>query len=139
MWIKSHSITTKKVTKEQLWKLFSNVDNWAAWDKGVEFAQLEGKFEKGDFFVFKPKGGPKLSIEIIEATENKSFTDFTRFPLAKMYGKHTFEDTSDGVKVTTTMSVEGLLSFVWIKLVAQGIVDALPMDMEHQIETAAHL
>ncbi|MDB5255473.1 MAG: polyketide cyclase, partial [Chitinophagaceae bacterium] len=133
------SITTKKVTKEQLWKLFANVDNWATWDEGVDFAELQGKFEKGNFFTFKPKGGPKLKIELIEATENKSFTDFTKFPLAKMYGKHTFEETPEGLKITTTMSVEGILSFLWIKLVAQGIVDALPADMEKQIETAARL
>ena len=139
MWIKSHSITIKKVAKEQIWRMFANVDNWATWDEGVDFAELHGTFKKGNFFTFKPKGGPKLKIELMEATENKSFTDFTRFPLAKMYGKHTFEETPDGLKITTTMSVEGILSFLWIKLVAKDIVDALPADMEKQIETTARL
>ncbi|KAF5298543.1 hypothetical protein FQR65_LT19601 [Abscondita terminalis] len=53
-----------------------------------------------------PKGGPKLKLGIVEATENKSFTDFTKFPLAKMYGEHTFEETPNGLKYTTTMKVE---------------------------------
>lgn len=139
MWSKSHSIVTKAVTAEQMWKLLANVNNWTSWDQSVEFAQLEGKFEKGNFFMFQPKGGPKMKIDIVEATENKRFMDLTSFPLAKMYGDHTFEPTPEGLKITTTMSVKGILGFVWRKLVAQKIVDDLPTDMEIQIREAAKL
>lgn len=38
MWTRSHSIVTKEVTKEQMWKLFSDVNNWHTWDEGIEFA-----------------------------------------------------------------------------------------------------
>jgi hypothetical protein len=139
MWTKSHSVVTKEVTKEQMWKLFADVNNWPTWDKSIEFASIEGKFEKGNHFMFQPKGGPKLKIGIVEAEENKKFTDFTKFPLAKMYGHHTFEDTPAGLKITTTMKVEGPLRFVWVKLVAKKIVDALPSDMQEQIKAAAKL
>ncbi|MFN8342977.1 MAG: SRPBCC family protein [Cyclobacteriaceae bacterium] len=139
MWTRSHSIVTKEVTKEQMWKLFADVNNWSAWDPGVESASIEGKFEKGNSFNFQPKGGPKLRIGIVEATENRSFTDCTRFPLAKMYGEHTFEETPEGLRLTTTMKVEGLLGFVWRRVVAQKIVDDLPADMLHQIKTAKSL
>lgn len=139
MWTKSHSVVTTEVTKEQIWKLFANVNRWPEWDKGVVFAQLEGKFEKGNHFMFQPKGGPKLKIGIVEATENRSFTDFTRFPLAKMYGEHRFDEVPEGLRLTTTMRVQGPLGFLWRKLVAQKIVDALPADMAHQIITAKAL
>jgi hypothetical protein len=139
MWTRSYSIVTKEVTKEQMWKLFADVNNWPKWDTGVELAKLEGKFEKGNHFIFQPKGGPKLKIEIVEAMENQQFTDFTKFPLAKMYGAHTFEDTANGLKITTTMKVQGILSFLWVKLVAQKIVNGLPMDMQDQIKAASKL
>ena len=139
MWKKSHSIVTKEVTKEQLWKLFADVNNWHTWDEGVAFAQLEGKFEQGNHFMFQPKGGPKLKIAIFETIEHKKFVDCTSFPLAKMYGEHLFEDTTDGLKMTTTMKVEGSLGFVWRKIVAEKIVAALPADMKKQIDTAKHL
>jgi hypothetical protein len=132
-------MVTKEVTKEQMWKLFSDVNNWSNWDEGVDFAKLDGPFEKGNHFMFQPKGGPKLKIGIVEATENKSFTDCTRFPLATMYGEHTFEETSEGLKLTTTMKVKGVLGFLWRKIVAQKIVDTLPQDMNHQIQTAKKL
>jgi len=139
MWSKSYSVVTKEVTKEQLWKLFSNVNNWHSWDEGVEFAEMKSKFEKGNHFILKPKGGPKIKIELVEVIENKRFMDFTKFPLAVMYGDHTFEDTPDGLRITTTMSIKGMLAFVWIKLVAQNIVNGLPGDMKKQIETARTL
>lgn len=139
MWTRSHTITTKEASKEQLWKLFADVNNWHSWDEGIEFAKMEGRFEKGNHFILKPKGGPKVKIELIEATENKSFTDLTRFPLAKMFGNHRFEETPEGLKVTTTMTVTGPLGFLWRKLVAQDIVNSLPQEMVQQARTASRL
>lgn len=139
MWIKTHSVVTNKATKEQMWKLFANVNDWHTWDKGIEFAKMEGGFEKGNHFLLKPKGGPKIRIKLIEAIKNHKFVDQTTFPLAKMYGEHLFEDCEGGLKITTTMKVEGLLSFLWVKLVAKGIADAIPAEMEEQINTASKL
>ena len=139
MWSKSFSITTKDATKEQMWKLFSHVNNWHIWDEGIEYAKMEGKFEKGNTFELKPKGGPKVKIKLLETIENTKFVDFTNFPFAKMYGEHTFEDTPQGLKITTTMSVEGILGFLWRKIVAQNIVDNLPTEMIAQIKYASTL
>ncbi len=139
MWTRLYSIVTKEVTKEQMWTLFADVNNWHTWDEGIEFAKMEGKFEKGSHFLLKPKGGPKLNIKLIETIENVRFVDCTKFPLAKMYGEHQFEETPQGLKITTTMKVEGLLAFLWIKLVAKGIVDGLPNEMQSQIKTASKL
>lgn len=80
-----------------------------------------------------------MKIGLIETVPNHKFVDCTAFPLAKMYGEHVFEETPQGLKITTTMKVEGLLGFLWRKIVAQGIVDALPEEMENQVATAAQL
>ena len=112
MWTRTYSVTTNKVTKEQMWKLFANVNQWHNWDKGIEFATMEGSFEKGNHFILKPKGGPKVKIQLIEVIKNKKFVDQTTFPLAKMYGEHEFEDCEAGLKITTPMKVIGLLSFL---------------------------
>ncbi|KFF07617.1 SRPBCC family protein [Chryseobacterium luteum] len=139
MWTKSHSIVTKEVTKEQMWKLFIDVNNWHTWDEGIEFAKMEGKFEKGNFFTLRPKGGPNVKVELLETVENKSFLDVTKFPLAKMFDNHTFEETPQGLKITNTISVTGILGFLWRKIVAQKIVDTLPHDMQMQIKAASKL
>ncbi len=139
MWSKTYSITSKDVTKEQMWKLFADVNNWHKWDTGIEYAKMEGKFEKGNSFILKPKGGPKVNITLIETQPTSKFVDLTKFPLAKMTGCHTFEETKDGLKITTTMTVTGPLGFLWRKLVAQNIVDALPFEMAAQIKYASRL
>ncbi|MBK7635986.1 MAG: SRPBCC family protein [Saprospiraceae bacterium] len=139
MWTKSHSIVTNEVTKEQMWKLFADVNNWHTWDEGIEFAKMEGKFEKGNFFTLRPKGGPNVKVELLETVENKSFLDVTKFPLAKMFDNHTFEETPQGLKITNTISVTGVLGFLWRKIVAQKIVDSLPNDMQTQIKAASKL
>jgi hypothetical protein len=139
MWTRSNSVVTKEVTKEQMWKLFEDVNNWNVWDKGIEFAKLEGKFEKGNQITLRPKGGPTVKIELLETIKNKRFLDVTKFPFAKMFDDHVFEETADGLKITITLTVKGLLSFLWVKLVAQKNADALPGDMLEQIKAASKL
>ena len=139
MWTKSHTVVTKDVTKEQMWKLFANVNDWHTWDKGIEFAKLEGKFEKGNYFLLRPKGGPNVKVKLLETVKDKSFLDVTDFPLAKMYDEHIFEDSAEGLKITNTITVKGLLGFLWVKIVAQKIADALPLDMQEQIKAASKL
>ncbi len=139
MWTKSHATITNEVTREQMWKLFADVNNWHTWDNGIEYATMEGPFEKGNHFTLKPRKGPKVKIELIETEKNRKFVDLTRFPLAKMYGEHTFEDTPAGLKITTTMKVEGPLGFLWKKLVAEGIANAVPEEVKTQIKFASKL
>lgn len=139
MWVKSYSLITKEVTKEQIWKLFTDVDNWKNWDDTVEHSELLGELKVGNYFILKPKGSPKVKIQIVELEPFKKFTDLTRFPLAKMYGEHLYEETPEGLKITITMSVKGLLSKLWIKLVAKDIVENLPKDIKNQIKNAKKL
>jgi len=139
MWTKSHTITTKTATKEQLWKLFANVNDWHKWDSGIEYARMEGQFQKGNSFLLKPKNGPRVRIQLHEVIENRKFVDLTKFPLAKMYGEHTFDETPEGLKITTTMKVQGPLGFLWRKIVAEDIVKGLPTEMIRQVEYASKL
>jgi len=139
MWTKSYSLLTREATKEQLWKLFADVNSWHEWDTEIEYAKMEGRFEKGNHFILKPRKGPKVTIELVETIENHIFVDLTRFPLAKMYGKHEFKDTPEGLLITTTMTVQGLLAFLWIRIVAQDIVKGLPLEMEKQVKLASAL
>lgn len=136
MWTKSHSVVTKEVRKEQMWNLFADVNSWHTWDRGIEYARLEGSFEKGNFFILRPKGGPNVKVKLLETEKNTMFLDVTSFPLAKMYDKHTFEETPQGLRVTNTITVTGPLGFLWRKLVAQKIADSLATDMEQQIAAA---
>jgi hypothetical protein len=117
----------------------SDINNWAQWDEGVEAAEIHGSFAAGTFFTLKPKGGPKVKILIEEARPGTYFRDKTSFPLAKMYGEHWYENTPEGVKLTVTMTMKGLLAPLWNKIVMKHIVASLEEDLQTQINTAKKL
>jgi hypothetical protein len=136
-WVKTHTITVKDIKPHQIWQVWSDVNNWHLWDTDIEFAHLDGGFEKGSIFSLKPKGGPKVAIEIIDAIPNKSFTDCTKFPLAKMYGTHQMQEGTDGLTLTVSVKVTGLLGYLWRKLVAEKVAQGIPEQTQKLLELAA--
>jgi Polyketide cyclase / dehydrase and lipid transport len=139
MWTRTYTMVTKAATREQMWRLFADVNNWHKWDKEIEYAKMQGNFEAGNHFLLKPKGGPEVKIKLVETVKNSKFVDQTVFPLAVMQGAHIFEDTPEGLRVTTTITMRGLLGALWVKLVAQKLVDGLPAEMEVQANYASQL
>lgn len=139
MWSKTYSITTNEVTKEQMWKLFADVNGWHTWDSGVENAQLNGQFEQGNHILLKPKSGPKIKIVLSKVVEKQLFITASSFPLGKIYHQHLFEETSDGLRISYTITVKGVLSFLWVKLIAQNLFNSIPKDVVKQINIAKAL
>lgn len=139
MWSKTYSITTNEVTKEQMWKLFADVNGWHTWDSGVENAQLNGQFEQGNHILLKPKSGPKIKIVLSKVVEKQLFITASPFPLGKIYHQHLFEETSDGLRISYTITVKGVLSFLWVKLIAQNLFNSIPKDVVKQINIAKTL
>ncbi len=137
MWQKSHSIIVKGIEPHQIWKIWSDIPNRPTWDTDTEWAKSNGPFENGTLITFKPKGWPKtVSMKIIECIPNKTFTDYTQFFLAGLYGTHHMEQVADGLKLTTTIKVVGPLAWLWRKIVAQDIVASLPEQTNMLIKVA---
>jgi hypothetical protein len=137
MWERSYEYETNEVSKEQIWDTWSNINRWHEFDEGIDYARTSDEFKVGCRFKLKPKGGPIVTIEIIECEPGSHFTDLTCFPFAKMYGRHEMYENLDGtVTLKITMTVTGVLGFLWRKLVAQKIVDDLPADTLNLIDAA---
>ena len=47
-----------------------------------------------------------MKIELVEVDPENSFTDLTRFPLARMYGIHQMDETHDGIEVGHTLELK---------------------------------
>ena len=121
MWTNSYSTTVKGIDVDRLWSIWSDVDAWHTWQPELDYAKLEGAFAAGSTFRLKPKGGPRVRIELLTVEPNRRFVDLTRFPLARMYGDHQFIRRGDEIEIRTTVRVEGALGFLWRKLVAEGV------------------
>ncbi len=136
MWSKTYSKKVQGLKAEQVWKVWTDLNQWHTWQSDIEYAKLVGEFKVGNTFLLKPKGGPKVNIEIIKVERNKQFTDLTRFPGARMYGSHEFVIHGDELEIKTTMSIEGPLSFVWRKIVAEDVANGMMEQTENLIKKA---
>jgi hypothetical protein len=125
MWIYTYSKEVTNLDSEKIWSVWTDVNDWINWQDDIEAVNLASPFKAGSFISFKPKGGPSMNLEITEVTPLHSFTDLTKFPLAKMYDKHEIIKTSNGYEIKTTLTLSGPLAFLWNKLVVKGIADGL--------------
>jgi hypothetical protein len=51
-----------------------------------------------------------------------------------MYGIHEIIEKDGKVEIKATVKIEGFLSFLWKKIVAQGVADKLGHDMDRLIQ-----
>lgn len=136
MWTQSFSKVYEGIKREDIWKLWTDVNGWTRWHGDLDSCALEGKFEVGNHFFLKPKGMGAVKILLTAIEEGVSFTDCTSFFGAKMYDTHALEETPQGLKLTNTVVVTGPLKWVWVKLVAQNVADSVPVEMEALVHLA---
>ena len=66
MWTKTHSKVYQGIRKEDIWRLWADVNNYTKWHDDLDYCKLEGEFAVGNHFMLKPKGAPTFKINIIE-------------------------------------------------------------------------
>jgi hypothetical protein len=121
-----------------VWQVWSAVEQWHTWQDDIEYARLDGEFRAGESIAFRPRGGPNVKLELVAVVPNASFVDVTRFPLARMYDSHELVQRGDELEIRTSIRVEGPLSFLWRKLVAERVANGMPEQTSRLIERARH-
>ena len=139
MWERTYSKTFAGIQREDIWTIWTDVNNWPKWHGDLDYCKMEGTFEVGNYFMLKPKGGRPVKIVLTEIDAGNSFTDCTTFPGAKMYDTHALEETLEGLKLTNTLVVTGPLKWLWIKLVEQNVADTVPEEVELLVKLARGL
>lgn len=136
MFSHTYSATVSGVTCEQIWSVWSDVNQWHRWQDDIEFARLDQPFRSGSTFDFRPKGGPTMKIELTEVVPGTAFTDLTRFPLARMLDAHELVERTGAVEVRTTITLTGPLAFLWRRIVVDKIVRELPQQTARLVQCA---
>jgi len=136
MWVKSYSKTYQGVSKENVWSVWADINNYTKWHDDLDYCTLEGPFEVGNYFRLKPKGAPAVKVEITELEENKKFIDCTKFFGAKMFDVHELKETEDGLHISNRIEVVGPLKFLWVHLVAKKVAKSAPNEMDFVVKMA---
>ncbi|MBV1702868.1 MAG: SRPBCC family protein [Hyphomicrobiales bacterium] len=118
--------TTTHVPAAKLFRAIADIANWPKWDSDLESTQHNGGLEAGARFMLKPKGGPKVKMEIIEAIAPTHFDDLAHLPLAKMRTSHHFAQSAGQTRIDVKIEVWGCLSFFWDRVVARQQAASTP-------------
>ena len=111
--------TTTEVSASKLYDAIADIVRWPVWDGDIEATTHDGAATPGSPFTLKPRGGPKVAMEIVEATAPTRFVDLARLPLGTMRTSHVFTPDAAGTRVDVRIEVWGPLGFLWDRVVAR--------------------
>jgi len=135
-WSFSHTEHTAG-SRDDVWRLWSDVASWPTWDAGVETVALDGPFAAGTTGRLKPAGSKPVGIRLLEARPGEGFVDETRLPLATMRFEHSLADDGDGTLITHRVTISGPLTPLWKRVVGRDFVRELPGTVRSLAEHAA--
>jgi hypothetical protein len=74
MWEKEYSVVTQ-AQPEQIWRLWTDVAGWPAWNGDIERIELIGPFAPGSRILMTPIGEEPVELRIAAIREPELFVD----------------------------------------------------------------
>ncbi|WGL59751.1 hypothetical protein QEJ31_14555 [Pigmentibacter sp. JX0631] len=136
MWRYKYEKTYENIEKKTIWELWSDIENWKKWNPGIKDSKLNGSFSEGSTFTLITLEGREVNLKLIEVVKEHKFVDCTQLPGAKMYGIHEIIPEKNGVRLVTIIKIEGILTFLWKRIIGNKIVQKIPQQTENLVELA---
>lgn len=130
---------TAPVEPEAFFTRWGDMETWPEWNTDTAWVRLDGPFTQGATGTLKPKGGPKVRFEVTVLEPGRQFTDVSELLGARLTFRHLVTRTADGTRVDVDVTLTGPLAFAWRAVLAKGIREALPGDMERLAAAAAQV
>jgi hypothetical protein len=137
MWQFEHKVTTS-AKAETIWKLYSDISSWVEWDKGIEYASLEGPFVAGTRGLLQPDGQERLVFMLTQVEPLRGFSDVTDIPDAgiQVHFTHLLEQVSEGTSVTHKVTITGANADQLGPKIGAGMAEGIPHTMEGLVALA---
>ncbi len=104
---KYENSVTGKTTDQKLWDLYSDVNKWQMWERGIKPVDLFGKFAVSTSGVMNMADGAALPFSIVACEVEKSFTTQSRLGNIIVTFGHEIKENGELVTVTHTVTIEG--------------------------------
>ncbi len=124
MWNKEVTIKTN-ASREQIWNVWIDVNNWRKWDKEIKSSYIDGEFKVGTYGALKPIKGAQSKFKIVSSTKRDEFTIQSSLPFAKMNFIHKITEKNGELFITHRIEITGLLSFLFSRIVGEKLVKGL--------------
>jgi uncharacterized protein YndB with AHSA1/START domain len=107
MWTKEVS-TISNASPETIWQIYIDIPNWTQWHDNILECHIDGPFEPGSKGAMRVQGNPRpLPFVLLEVQDEIMFTDLTEIPGANIVFAHLLEETSEGTRITHTVTISG--------------------------------
>ncbi len=83
-----------------IWAIWTNVDHWPEWDKGLKQATLAGPWAVGTRGELVPDKGPRSAFELTAVEPGRSYTFRTKLPLGALYVRRTLSQADGQTQFT---------------------------------------
>jgi hypothetical protein len=103
-------------TPEVIFKLWEDIDNWADYDHGIEWAKLTDGFTVGGQYILKPKGGPKVKATILVVEPASRFVDVSHLVGANLKFDHRLANRNGTTATSITITISGPMSWLWARI-----------------------
>jgi uncharacterized protein YndB with AHSA1/START domain len=74
MWEYEYSVETS-ASLAAVWRHWSDMTAWPAWNAGIETIEIDGLFEVGTTFTMTPPGDDPVTMRLTEIVPGELFTD----------------------------------------------------------------
>jgi hypothetical protein len=93
--------------KEVVWNLWTDVKNWKQFDERIQYSYLTDTelFELGSRGVMKGRGAPETAFEVIQLSQNESFTLKLELPLSQSIELQRYFETDESGQTLFTHEV----------------------------------
>jgi hypothetical protein len=107
MWEYEYSAETT-ASREELWRLWADVDNWGDWNADIETIELQGPFAEGSLIAMTPAGQETVHLRLAQVSEPELFVDEAVIGGATFRTTHRLERLNCGrVRVSYRMEITG--------------------------------
>lgn len=125
MWTFHHDQSTT-ATPAQIWAYYEATDIAPRWDPLIRQIQVQGPLAVGVQGINHPVGGGRFPFTYTEVTIDKSYTEVTRVPLARLAFTHDISPTPTGSIFTHGVIISGPLAWLYTLLLRRGYEKGIP-------------
>lgn len=116
------------VPAQALFDAITDIDNWNAWDAGLEYTRLQSEMAPGATFILKPKGGPRVRMTIDDVRPYR-LVDTAHLIGAKLRTTHEYVPTDAGTTIHFELELWGPLGFLWRKILGESQIREAPVQL----------
>ncbi|MEM6802096.1 MAG: SRPBCC domain-containing protein [Bacteroidota bacterium] len=121
-----YSLETEAST-EEIWKIWTEVENWKSWDRGLQDAQLDSpSFQLGAKGRITSLEGRVSKFSLVQFEQGISYTFKTKLPLGGLYVKRYLEEKGDKTRFTHEVWFQGITAGIFAKSFGPKFREMLP-------------